>query len=240
MSAALTHAMILAAGLGTRMRPLTLERPKPLIEVGEKALIDWNVEWLEAAGIENIVINSSYLADQLEAHLAEHPNITISREGEPALETGGGVAKALPHLGPNVFLTMNSDALLLSPAQSTHPAHQLAHAWSDDLDFLMLLVPRAHAHGRSGNGDFVLREDGAFRRPQSGEIADYVFTGVELMHPRVFEAAPQGAFSLGKLWNARAGEGGWFQRMRAVIFDGDWLDVGDLNALVLAEKFLAK
>ena len=236
MTVVITHAMILAAGLGTRMRPLTLTLPKPLIEVAGKPLIDWNLDWLTCAGIQNVVINSSYLAEQLETHLATRaePRIIISREGEPPLETGGGVALALPQLGSGPFLTMNSDAILLDGAQS--PIAQLADAWSDDVDFVMVLVPCNRAHGWSGNGDFILRADGAIRRPLSNEDAEMVFTGVELMHPRVFDGCPSGPFSLSQLWEQRIGEGGWYQRIRAVVYAGEWLNVGDLAGLDTAKR----
>jgi len=237
VSATITHAMILAAGLGTRMRPLTLTVPKPLIPVAGKALIDWNLDWLAHGGIQNIVINISYLAEQLEAHLANRANIIVSREGEPALETGGGVALALPHLGDAPFLTMNSDAILLDNGQ--HPINALADAWSDDVDFVMLLVPRARAQGWSGNGDFILREDGAIRRPLPDEDAEMVFTGVELMHPRVFDNCPAGAFSISQLWKQRICEGGWYQRIRAVVYAGEWLNVGDLAGLEIAQTYLS-
>ena len=241
MSTNITHAMILAAGLGTRMRPLTLTTPKPLIPVADKALIDWNLDWLAQANVENVVINSSYLAEQLEAHLATRttPHITLSREGQPALETGGGVALALPHLGTTPFLTMNSDAILLDNNKHPHPIMQLADAWSDDVDFLMLLVPRNRAHGWSGNGDFILREDGAIRRPLPNEDAEMIFTGVELMHPHVFEGCPSGAFSLSQVWKQRIGEGRWYQRIRAVVYAGEWLNVGDLQGLEIAQTFLS-
>jgi MurNAc alpha-1-phosphate uridylyltransferase len=234
----LTHAMILAAGLGTRMRPLTNDRPKPLIEVAGKALIDHCLDWLEAGGVTQGVINSSYRAAQLEAHVATRtsPKVTISPEGEPPLETGGGVAKALPLLGAAPFLVMNSDALFC--ASVTHPLAAMQAAWHEDIDFLMLVVPRERAIGRQGNGDFVLSDEGRVRRPRAGEDAPYVFTGVEIIHPRAFDGCPEGAFSLAKLWQRNAEPAGWFARVRAVVFAGDWLNVGDLPGLQAAEDYL--
>lgn len=234
MSAKITHAMILAAGLGTRMRPLTETLPKPLIPVAGKPLIDWCMEWLAEGGIREVVVNSSYRAVQLEEHLGARA--TISREGEPPLETGGGVAKALPMLGRGPFLTMNSDAILRQVGE--HPVKQLAAAWSDANDFVMLVVPRARAIGWEGNGDFVY-DAHTLRRPQPGEDADYVFTGVQLMHPRVFKGAPEGAFSLSKLWEKSRGPEGWYQRIHAVVYEGEWLNVGDLKGLATAEQHLA-
>ncbi len=233
----LTHAMILAAGLGTRMRPLTDTLPKPLIPVAGKPLIDWCLEWLDAAGIAEVVINSSYRAEQLEAHVAARGKVHISREGAPPLETGGGIAKALPLLGAGPFLSMNSDAIF--PTSVVHPVTRLRDAWRDGLDFLMLVVAKENAIGwEGGRGDFVVEADGRFRRPREGEDAAYIFTGVEIIHPRAFAGCPAGAFSLSQLWNARLGADGYFTRMRAVVHDGAWLNVGDLAGLAAAETYV--
>lgn len=223
----ITHGMVLAAGLGTRMRPLTLEKPKPLIPVAGKPLIDWNLEFLAAGGIDHVVVNTSYLADQLEAHLDDRA--ALSREGAPPLETGGGVKKALPLLGEGVFLTMNSDAIL----PGANPIAKLAGAWREGIDFLLLLVPVSKAIGWQGNGDFVLEGD-RIRRPREGEVADHIFTGVELMHPRAFTHAPDGAFSLSALWKKDD-----FARVAAIVHDGPWLNVGDLDGLKTAEAYFA-
>lgn len=228
----ITHAMILAAGLGTRMRPLTNDKPKPLIPVAGKPLIDWCLDWLAAANIRNVVINSSYLAEQLEAHV--QGRAVISREGAPPLETGGGVLKALPLLGEDPFLTMNSDAILMSSA--IHPVAALEAAWNDDADFVMLLVKREHAIGWEGPGDFVLEGD-RVRRPREGEDAPYIFTGVELMHARAFTDCPDGPFSLSLLWKRGMGADGFFSRVRAIVHDGAWLNVGDLKGLDVAERY---
>lgn len=236
----LTHAMILAAGLGTRMRPLTNTIPKPLIPVCGKPLIDYCLDWLGEAGVEQVVINTSYLADALEAHLVARktPRVALSREGEPPLETGGGVVKALPLLGQGPFLAMNSDAIFAPTPE--HAIHNLKHHWNDTLDFLMLLIPKSRAIGWQGNGDFVMDDAGHIRRPRAGEDAPYIFSGVEIIHPRVFEDVPVGAFSLSKLWNARAGEDGYFRNIRAVVHDGDWLNVGDLAGLAAAENYCGR
>ena len=233
----LTHAMILAAGFGTRMRPLTDTLPKPLIEVAEKPLIDWCLDWLADAGLNEVVVNSSYRADQLEAHLATRvsPRVHLSREGSPPLETGGGVLKALPMLGTQPFLTMNSDAIF--PQQPVHPITRMKESWSDDLDFLMLLVPNARVIGAEGKGDFFIDADGRMRRPKAGEVAPYMFTGVEIMHPRVFVDCPDGPFSLSRLWKRNEQADGWHQNMRAVVHDGDWLNVGDLAGLEAAQRY---
>lgn len=233
----LTHAIILSAGLGTRMRPLTNNMPKPLIPVRGVPLIDWCLEWLSDADISDVVINTSYLAQQLEDYLQGRtsPRIRFSREEPAPLETGGGIAKALPMLGTEPFLAMNSDAIF--PAQAPHPIAQMKAAWSDDLDFLMLLVPKANAVGWEGKGDFVMDDQGRIRRPREGEDAPYIFTGVEIIHPRVFAGCPSGAFSLSKLWNARIGEDGFFTHIRAIAHTGAWLNVGDLAGLAEAEAY---
>ncbi len=232
------HAIVLAAGLGTRMRPLTDALPKPLIQVAGKPLIDWCLDWVAGAGIAQAVVNTSYRAEQLEEYLARRkkPKLSISREVPAPLETGGGIVKALPLLGEAPFVAMNSDAVF--PAQKTHPLSQLAKEWEDTLDFLMLVVPRVQAIGWSGNGDFVVDEKGRLRRPAAGEDAPTIFTGVEIIHPRVFKHAPTGAFSLSVLWDQRRQQDGWYGRMRAVTHEGAWLNVGDLAGLKAAEEYL--
>lgn len=233
----LTHAIVLAAGLGTRMRPLTNTMPKPLIPVRGTPLIDYCLNWLSTAGITDAVVNTSYLAQQLEDYLGKRtaPHIHFSREEPAPLETGGGIMKALSMLGTEPFLAMNSDAIF--PPTEVHPIKRLKEAWSEELDFLMLLVPKANALGWEGKGDFIADEAGRIRRPNEGEDAPYIFTGVEIIHPRVFAGAPSGSFSLAKLWNARAGEGGWMKNICAVIHTGSWINVGDLEGLKMAEHY---
>jgi MurNAc alpha-1-phosphate uridylyltransferase len=240
MSIALTHAIILAAGLGTRMRPLTNSLPKPLIPVRGTPLIDWCITWLKQAGITNITVNSSYLAEMLEAHLqtSHEEEIHLSREEPLPLETGGGIAKALPLLGTQPFLAMNSDAILCD--ENTAIA-ALEAAWNEtEMDFLMLLVPREHARGWEGNGDFVREASGRIRKPRAGEVAPYIFTGIEMIHPRVFTDCPSGAFSLNELWKRSLESDGFYGRIRSVIMQGTWLNVGDLNGLATAEAYLQR
>lgn len=235
MTLTLTHAMILAAGLGTRMRPLTETMPKPLIPVRGKPLIDWCLDFVAGGGIHSVVVNSSYLSQQLEAHLAARAHVRVSHEDFPPLETGGGVKKALPLLGDGPFLTMNSDAIF--PPSLPHPIGLLCEHWADDIDFLLLLLPKRRAVGWRGNGDFIRRGDGAIRRPQPGEDAPYVFSGVEIIHPRAFAGSPEGAFSLSALWQRKLDPQGWFTRVRAVVHHGDWLNVGDLAGLDAAQAY---
>ena len=234
-----THAIVLAAGLGTRMRPLTLTRPKPLIDVAGKALIDWCLDWLAEAGIGECVVNTSYMADMLEAHIAHrnHPKLSISREEPLPLETGGGIAKALHLLGDTPFVALNSDAIFVN--HRVHPIHQLSQAWNDTrMDFCMALVHRDNICGWQGNGDFIRTDDGKIRRPHAGEPADYVFTGLEIIHPRVFANCPEGAFSLNVLWNQSRTEDGFYTRIHTEIIDGMWLNVGDIEGLEHAEAFI--
>ncbi len=233
----LTHGIILCAGLGTRMRPLTDTIPKPLVPVNGTPLIDHCLEWIAAAGITDVVINTSYRAQQLEDYLGSRvqPRLHFSREEPAPLETGGGIAKALPLLGVAPFLAMNSDAIF--PPTAVHPVQRLVEAWSDTLDFVMLLVPKTHALGWEGRGDFVMNEAGEIRRPHEGEDAPYIFTGVEIIHPRVFEGCPSGAFSLSHFWKQRMRADGFYDRIRAVVHTGEWLNVGDLAGLKVAEAY---
>lgn len=234
----LNQAIVLAAGLGTRMRPLTDALPKPLIEVAGKPLIDWCLDWLHAANIEYVVVNTSYRAEQLETHLATRalPQVVASREEPEPLETGGGIVNALPLLGNAAFVAMNSDAIF--PASAIHPLQRMAEMWNDGLDFLMLMVPQSQAIGWQGKGDFIVNDAGQFRRAAGSEEAPYIFTGVEIIHPRVFSNAPSGKFSLTKLWDARRDGNGWHQRMKAIIHHGPWLNVGDLQGLAVAQTYL--
>jgi MurNAc alpha-1-phosphate uridylyltransferase len=228
------RAMILAAGLGLRMRPLTERIPKPLVQVAGRPLIDYALDFVEAGGAREAVVNTSYLADLLEAHLRARtaPHITVSREDAP-LETGGGIAKALPLLGAQPFFSLNSDAITLSgPA---HPFIRLQEAWNGArMDALLLLQPRESASGYEGAGDFFIGENGALTRRGDAPSAPYVFTGVQLMHPRLFTGCPKGAFSLNVLYNRD------LSRIHAIVHDGLWLHVGDTAGLAQAEAALAQ
>ncbi len=239
----ISHAIVLAAGLGSRLRPLTLTTPKPLVQVGGKCLLDWALFQVANAGITQAVVNTSYLYDKVEAHVAarnELPKISISREMPSPLETGGGIAKALPLLGSAPFIVLNSDTICIDGPNLT-AIDRLANAWNarDDIDFLMLLHPRSRAVGFYGEGDFVLSENGSVRRPYSGEDAPYVFTGIEIIHPRAFDGCPEGAFSLNVLWNRNRAKDGSFERVAAIVHDGDWLHVGDLQGLKDVEAYFA-
>ncbi|NBX02810.1 MAG: nucleotidyltransferase family protein [Alphaproteobacteria bacterium] len=231
----MTRAMVLAAGLGTRMRPLTDVMPKPLVPVAGKPLIDRTLDFLAGAGVTDAVVNSFYKAEMLEAYLAKRtaaPRITISRE-EELLETGGGIKKALPLLGGKPFFIANSDVICIDG--KTPALHRLQAAWDDArMDVLLLLHPVASAVGYDGKGDFFLREDGTPRRRTADETAPYVFTGVQILHPRLFADSPDGAFSLNVLFN-RALEA---RRIATLVHDGKWLHVGDPAGVAAAEAEL--
>lgn len=226
-------AMVLAAGLGTRMRPLTDTIPKPLVTVAGVALIDHALDWLVASGVGDAVVNSFYKAELLEEHLAARtvPRIRISRE-EVLLETGGGIKKALPLLGTEPFFSLNSDTICLdgpSPA-----LRQLAEFWDDvRMDALLLLHPVAKAIGYAGKGDFFADANGMLRRRSEGESAPLVFTGVQLLHPRLFHDAPDGAFSMNVLYNRD------IRRVAGLVHEGDWLHIGTPQERAAAETFLS-
>jgi MurNAc alpha-1-phosphate uridylyltransferase len=241
MMLAQAKAIILAAGLGTRLRPLTLTTPKPLVKIAGQPLLDWALSQVAGAGITEVIVNTSYLYDKVEAHIAKHktpPLIHVSREMPQPLETGGGIAKALPMLGDAPFFVLNSDTICLD-GNNTPALARLWQAWQErqDIDYLMLLHPRAKAVGFYGAGDFILAEDGQVRRPCVGEDAPYVFTGIEIIHPRAFSDCPDGAFSLNHLWQKLVTPKGWYQRIAAIVHDGDWLHVGDMQGLTAVEEY---
>jgi MurNAc alpha-1-phosphate uridylyltransferase len=228
------NAIVLAAGLGKRMRPLTDTLPKPMVEVGGKRLIDHTLDWLAAAGIRHAIVNTHYLAPLLEAHLKTRtlPQVTISHE-ESLLETGGGIAKALPMLGNEPFFAVNSDTICINGA--THALARLADAWNDDaMDALLLLHPIKTAVGYDGSGDFSLAGDGCVIRKQAGAPAPYVFTGVQMLHPRLFADAPKGAFSMNLLYDRGRQNDGKLPRIHALVHDGKWLHVGTPESIPLA------
>jgi MurNAc alpha-1-phosphate uridylyltransferase len=232
---ALSTAMVLAAGMGKRMRPLTDTIPKPLVRLKGKPLIDHVLDRIAAAGIEHAVVNVHHYADKLEAHLAgrKRPRITISDERGVLLDTGGGVVKALPKLGPNPFLIHNSDSVWIEGIGSN--LARLIAAWDPSrMDSLMLVAIGATSLGYEGHGDFNMTPNGLIARRTEHREAPFVFTGVSIAHPRLFEGAPQGRFSLNALWD-RAIERG---RLYGVRLDGMWMHVGTPEAVQEAEKWI--
>lgn len=231
------RAMVLAAGLGTRMRPLTEHTPKPLIQVAGKALIDWSLDALVHAGISQIVVNVSYLAEQVEAHIAKRNDaeFIISHEAEP-LETGGGIKKALTHLGDAPFIVMNSDAFCMDGVAAIR---QLQTA--EDAPITLMLQPKEHAVGYHGVGDFFRDERGAIRRKLETEAqAPFVFTGIQKLHPSIFEQSPEGKFSMNVLYNQEVATDGTLGSVQSIVHEGTWLHVGTPQEKAQAEAFLAK
>ncbi len=230
-------AMVLAAGLGKRMRPLTATRPKPLVEVAGKPLLDHVFDRLRSAGIRRVVVNVHYLADALEAHVRrQFPDmeILISDERGELLETGGGVTHALPLIEDETFLVVNSDNFWVDgPVDAIH---LLASRWDEAaMDALLLMVPLARANCHRGKGDFHLDGMGAIRRRRPGRMAPFVFTGVQLVSRRLFADAPSGAFSTNLLWNRAIAAG----RAYGMVHQGMWFDVGTPRAIPATEAMLA-
>jgi MurNAc alpha-1-phosphate uridylyltransferase len=231
-------AMVLAAGLGKRMRPLTATRPKPLVEVAGRPLIDHALARLEAAGVRKAVVNVHYLADALEAHLAKRRGgmeIAISDERHQLLETGGGLIHALPLIDADPFLSVNSDNLWVDgPVDSLR---LLASNWDEErMDALLLLVPLARAHCHKGKGDFHMDALGRLRRNRQNGVAPFVFTGVQMISKRLLDGeVPEGPFSTNLLWN-RAMEAG---RLFGTVHQGLWFDVGQPESIRRTEDILA-
>lgn len=231
-----TKAMVLAAGLGKRMRPLTDTIPKPMVRLGGRPLIDHVLDRLAAAGIDEAVVNVHYHAEVLQQHLATRtcePRITISDERDALLDTGGGLVRALDLLGTDPFLVHNSDSVWLEGPKANLEA--LIDAWdSKRMDGLLLLASTAHALGYDGNGDFAMDAVGRLARRREGTSAPFVFAGVSIVHPRLFAGAVEEAFSLNKLWD-QAIAAGTLYGMR---LDGFWMHVGTPTALDEAEDAL--
>ena len=228
------RAMILAAGLGTRMRMLTEDRPKPLVEVSGRAMLDTILDRIAAAGIDEVVINLYYMGEKIVDHLAERnaPAIIYSRE-EELLETGGGVKKALPLLGTEPFFVTNGDVCWLDGYASA--LTRLAAHWDEEeMDGLLLLHPTVYAFGYEGFGDFMMDPDGRITRRAEREIAPFIYAGIQILHPRFFEGAPEGPFSLNLLYD-RAIENG---RLFGIRHDGEWFHIGTPEELRDAEAAL--
>ena len=238
MSAAPKIAMVLAAGLGTRMRPLTDDRPKALVEVGGRVLIDHMLDRLVEAGVETAVVNVHAFADRLEAHLMARqarglgPRIVISDERPQALETGGGIRNALPLLGESPVWVANIDSVWI---ESGSPAlDAVAAAWDPDrMDVCLLLAPTAGSLGFHDSGDVFL-EDGVVRFKAPGEAAPLVYVGVHICKPAITADGPEGPFSLTPIWKSLAAD----NRVHGVSPEGLWMHVGDPGARDLAEAKL--
>ena len=228
-------AMVLSAGLGKRMRPLTATQPKPLVRVAGKPLIDYALDQLDAAGVAKAVVNVHYLADSIEAHArirAGGPAVTISDEREKLLETGGGMAKALPLL-PDPFFALNSDNIWLDGPRNAFV--ELSSAWDPErMDALLLLVPHARALNYKGTGDFHLDTVGRISRRRAERVAPFIYSGIQLVSHRLMREAPEGAFSTNVLWNRAIEEG----RLYGISHTGLWFEVGDPLAVRATEEWL--
>jgi len=228
-------AMVLAAGYGRRMQPLTAIRPKPLIEVMGRPLIVRILAHLAEAGVARVVVNTHYLAEKLHARLAgcQAPAVELVHEAEGLLDTGGGVANALDRLGERPFYVLNGDVFWLDGY--TPALARLAAAWDDTrMDALLLMAPTAWAIGYTGEGDFQLDIAGRARRRRELEVAPFAFTGIQILHPRLFADAPAGAFSLNRLYDQAAAAG----RLYGLVHDGLWFHIGTPGDLDLAEAVL--
>jgi N-acetyl-alpha-D-muramate 1-phosphate uridylyltransferase len=227
------NAMVLAAGFGTRMRPLTQNLPKPLVPVAGKPLIDHVLDRLAQAGVECAVVNVHYLARQIERHLAQRvkPRIVISDERDLLLGTGGGVVKALPLLGDAPFFHMNSDTVWIDGV--TPNLRRLAAAFDPAaIDALLLLAPTSGSIGYTGRGDFIMAPDGRITARGEREVAPFVYAGAAILSPALFKDAPAGEFPLTDLFAGASAVG----RLYGLRLEGLWMHVGTPDAIVLAER----
>ncbi|WP_420608040.1 nucleotidyltransferase family protein [Novosphingopyxis sp.] len=224
-----TGAMVMAAGLGKRMRPLTASSPKPLVRVAGQPLIDHTLAHLAKAGVRDVVVNVHYLADALEAHVANAPfglNYQISDERERLLETGGGLVKALPMIASDPFFCVNSDNIWVDGPRAA--LTQLAEEWNGTrMDALLLLVPHARAHHHGGSGDFHLDGQGRISWRKERKVAPFIFTGIQLMAKRLIEGDAGESFGTSRFWDKAIADG----RLYGSIFDGEWFDIGTPAAI---------
>lgn len=231
-----TSAMVLAAGLGRRMRPLTATRPKPLVAVAGQTLLDRALGLLQAGGVEQAVVNVHYMADRIEAHLAARPSglaIRISDERDRLLETGGGITQALPLIASDPFFAINADNIWVDGP--TPAVHLLARRWDPEaMDALLLMVPLARANNHPGTGDFHMDPRGLLRRRLPGRVAPFVFTGLQLLSKSLFAGEAAVPFSMNRLWDRAATQG----RLFGVTHQGLWFDVGTAPAVPRTEQLL--
>ena len=233
MSVAPTKAMVLAAGLGLRMRPLTERMPKPLVPVAGRALLDHVLDKLGDAGVSEAIVNVHYLPDQIIDHVAARakPHVTISDERNQVLGTGGGVVKALPLLGQAPFFLVNADTMwidgvrpnLARLAEAFDPAH---------MDILLLMAPTTSSIGYDGSGDYAMLADGALRKRREHQVVPFVYAGAAIMSPALFANAPKGEFSLTRMFDSANEQ----ERLFGLRLDGVWMHVGTPDAVQAAEE----
>lgn len=232
-----TTALILAAGLGTRMRPLTNDRSKALVEVSGKALIDHMIDRLVAVGVTRCVVNVHYFADRLEAHLMARTDveIVISDEREKLLETGGGLKKARPLLGDDPIFVANIDSVWIEDEGGAAIADMVTRWDPERMDAILMLAEMARSSGFDGAGDFILSDDGRIAFRGDAATAPYNYMGVHITKPDIADHVPEDAFSLSPIWREKAAEG----RLFGSVMHGDWMHVGDPVARDVAEARLA-
>lgn len=230
-------AMVMAAGLGKRMRPLTAAQPKPLVRVAGRALIDHALDRMQEAGIARAIVNVHYLADALEAHVLGRalPEIAISNERDQLLETGGGMVRAKgAGLLPDPFFCVNADSIWLDGPRNAFS--DLSLLWdANHMDALLLLVPHARARNFAGAGDFYMDPVGKLKRKLAGRVAPYIYTGIQLVSHRLLREAPDGAFSTNILWDRAIEE----ERLYGAVFTGTWLEVGQPDHVAATEDYLS-
>jgi MurNAc alpha-1-phosphate uridylyltransferase len=227
-------AMVLAAGLGTRMRPLTDTTAKPLLTLGGRTLLDHALDHLVDADVETVAVNAHWQADAVAAHLARRPSPprTVLLREEHLLETGGGVRAALAVLGTDPFFVVNGDAFWLNGPISA--LRRLAGALDQSVDAVLLVQRTSHVHADVGYGDFALDKWGTPRRRREREVVPYIYAGVQLLHPRLLNGMPEGPFSMNRAWDIALEAG----RLRAVVHDGMWFHLSTPPDLVEAEQIL--
>jgi N-acetyl-alpha-D-muramate 1-phosphate uridylyltransferase len=231
-----TRAMIMAAGLGTRMRPLTNDRPKPMVIVAGKPLIDHAIDRLVAAGVNTIVVNVHYRAELLKEHLRRRSDgvkIHISEETDELLGTGGGVVKAMHYFEQKPFFIHNSDSIWIEGFG--HALDRMIARWNaDEMDALLLMASLVSTIGYEGAGDFMMGPDGRLARVPEARVSPFAFPGVQIVHPRLFENPPKGPFSTNVVWDRSIAKG----RLFGIRLDGMWMHIGTAEALAEAEAFL--
>lgn len=234
----ITQAFLLAAGRGKRMLHLTDDKPKPLVEVAGKCLIDYNVEHSLKAGVKDCVVNLCYKGDMIREHLLKtFPNVHfIFSDEEEALETGGGIKKALPKMQNEPFFVINSDALWAEDSDNTI-LEQMRQAWnSDKYDMMLMLQPIEKAYGVGANGDYLLENGYPVRRRDKETKAPYLYGGIMICHPRVFDNEPEGKYSLVRIFDRLENA----KRLGYFIHQGSWFHVGDPEAKEVAEAHFSK
>ncbi|MBA8877819.1 nucleotidyltransferase family protein [Phyllobacterium myrsinacearum] len=230
-------AMLLAAGLGKRMRPITDTIPKPLVKVAGKSLIDWAFDALDAAGVERVVVNVHYLADQMDSHLGlrQTPAITVSDERAELLDSAGGIIKALPLIGKDAFYILNADTFWIDGPRPN--LVRLAEAWdASKMDILLMVARMDQATGYEGCGDFTVAGDGRLQRFGEGDASPYIYAGAAIVHPQLFEGKPVVRASLNRYFDEAISAG----RLYGMPMQGHWLTVGTPEAIGEAEAAIAR